>query len=255
MVMLTLAKFDIFDNYTHTLLHWEFSEESIIPSGLTLNVYRSQSPGNNDLTDYDIIASGLPLDADYQDFTIQRLNDIVWYYKITTSDNTLLNSRPAFIKGNSTDKVLKEVLRRKTLSLTRFTARSFNLLKRRTWGTHCSRCWDSTLFRCTDPNCHVCYGTGWTGGYFTPIVFKGQVNSSPKYNQILMFGEWKPSDIMLYTLNYPLMSPRDVVCDDEGKRWMVVQVRTLKKLGYIIEQQAQLALIANDDNIYTVPIN
>jgi hypothetical protein len=36
---------------------------------------------------------------------------------------------------------------------------------------------------------------------------------------------------------------------------MVIQVRPLKKLGYTIEQQAQMALIANDDKIYAVPIN
>ena len=70
-----------------------------------------------------------------------------------------------------------------------------------------------------------------------------------------MFGEWKPSDSMLFTLNYPLLSPRDVVVDDEGKRWVVIQIRYLKKLGYIIEQQVQLAQVANEDKVYSIPIN
>jgi len=254
--MIELATFSIVNNYFHNLLQWTFTAESEVPNGTMIDVYRSESSGISDsLQDYVCIASGQSADVDFQDSTITRINDRVWYYKLKIQSGALLTADPAYVKSAPSDYVIKEVLRRKTLALTRFTARPFVLLKKRTWGTHCTRCWDATLFRCTDPNCSVCYGTGWVDGYFTPIVFKGMVNASPKYNQILMFGEWKPSDSMLFTLNYPLLSPRDVVVDDEGKRWVVIQIRYLKKLGYIIEQQVQLAQVANEDKVYSIPIN
>jgi|GEM_PF-4090098 len=253
--MIKLDKFNIINNYTNNLLQWSFTPDSIVPENLKLNIYRSESSGiDGELIDYTMLKSEHSVQEDYQDFNVNKINDRVWYYKLETSDGFLLTQKPTYIKNSPKDKVIKEIIRRKTLSLNKFTARNFILLKKRTWGEHCSKSWDSTLFRDTNPNCPECFGTGWTGGYFTPIPFKAMINAAPKYNQILMFGEWKPSDVMLYTLNYPLLNCRDVVVDDEAKRWLVVQIRQIKKLGYLIEQQAQLALIANDDAIYKVNI-
>lgn len=78
------------------------------------------------------------------------------------------------------------------------------------------------------------------------------MNPSPTYNQITMYGEWRPSDSLLTVLDFPPLKTRDVIVDDHGKRWAVRAVKKLERKGFIIEQQAQCSLIAFDDKVYDV---
>jgi len=56
------------------------------------------------------------------------------------------------------------------------------------------------------------------GGYFKPQSSKAVLTSSPKYNQITMFGEWFPSDIMMNIVGVQPLKISDVVVDDAAKR-------------------------------------
>lgn len=44
------------------------------------------------------------------------------------------------------------------------------LLKRKRWGPRCPKCVDKLLKEPTLSTCKVCYGTGFTGGFWSPIV-------------------------------------------------------------------------------------
>lgn len=247
------------------ILSWEF----VIPSGTVLSnysvdIYRSESPGlAGELTGYDIIASGLSLENySYTDTSVSGLGDPnrIWYYKLNvfathTNSSTSYPEFPGFAQVTRSDYAAREILRQKNMSLMRYSARTFFLLKRRTWGTHCTRSWDATLFRDKDPFCPACFGTGWEGGYFAPIPFPGMINPSPKFSEINMFGEWKPSDNLITMLNYPPLQPRDIIVDDQGRRWAVIQIRTVEKLGRVIEQSAQLGLIDYGDILYSIPVD
>ena len=80
------------------------------------------------------------------------------------------------------------------------------------------------------------------------------MNASPKYNQITMFGEWMPQDVLLTLLNFPPIRSKDVIVDDNNQRWIVKQLRPTEKLGFVIEQNAQCSLISFDDEVYDVPL-
>lgn len=258
-----LKSFIVAQHLNFNRLDWEFEPTSEDTSNLTINIYSSEFQGSDgDLVDFSIIDSGIPISGTpYIDNTVAGLRDPLryWSYKLTlknslTNDETLLTQKAVFIKSKSPSYITKDILRKKELSLTKKIGREFYLMKKKTWGTRCPDSWDSTLFRDINPNCPTCFGTGWVEGYFTPIRFLGSVNASPKYNQIQMFGEWRPSDKMLYTLDYPVLTPRDIIIDDTNLRWIVIQVRTIEHLGFIVEQQAQLGLIQPDDFIYTKEI-
>ena len=101
----------------------------------------------------------------YIDSSVSGLYDPlrVWYYRLDVKSSTESLVQPtqaSYRKGVSTDKFHKEILRRKKISLDKYTGRDFFILKRRTYGTHCTECWDSTLMRITSQDCDVCYGTG-----------------------------------------------------------------------------------------------
>jgi hypothetical protein len=238
------------------ILSWRVTDAT---SPVLWDIYRSEAPGQVGSVDgYDIIASGINLlDGDYYDYTVSGLYDFprTWYYNIVASGQ-FANTVPIFYGSNQSDYIVAEILYRKALILDDTKAgRYFRFIKRKTWGTHCTKCWDPVLFRQSDPLCPVCWGTGWVGGYFTAQTFKGMINSDPNYNQITMFGEWRPSDVMLWTLDTPLLNPKDIIVDDNNKRWLVGQVRYVQKYGHIIEQNAQLSLLSTDDVMYSWEIN
>ena len=246
-------------NKDFNFIEWEFNEP--VPTGnKVIEIYRSEVPADS-LGEFDLIDTVAVTEANYIDTGVDNLylHNRKWYYHLNLVDNdtldeTLLLTQPVTSDEGPRDYAAREILRRKELSLERFTQRSFYLLKRRTWGTHCTDCWDDTLFRATDPNCATCYGTGWELGYFSPIKFEGMANPSPSYNQLLPFAKWKPSDILLTMLNFPYIIEGDVVVDDEGDRWIVVQKRAVEKLGRVIEQSLQLSKIQPDDVVYTVSV-
>lgn len=126
------------------------------------------------------------------------------------------------------------------------------LLKRRTWGEKCEEEWDDITQRYSGNKCDTCncYGTGIREGFFAPIKFKGMINARPKRDEITMFGEFKPSDVVLYTTNFPPLRPSDVVVEDE-KKYIVLQVQPVERLGIAIEQRVQMSLLHPDDEVNT----
>tara|TARA_Y100000004_G_scaffold196679_1_gene267555 strand:- start:623 stop:1429 length:807 start_codon:yes stop_codon:yes gene_type:complete len=261
---LTVSSFDI-DSLTLT---WEFKSTTELITDYTIDVYRSESPTevttvSGVKANYDHIASGLSAETySYKDTSIENIYDPFrqWYYRLlVTKEGTnkqffLGDSKPAYVNDNSLDKAYKEILRRKTLVLNKKTGRDCKVLKRRTFGTYCTTCYDEVLFRATDPDCTECHGTGFKTGYFPAISMKAMINAAPKYNQITMFGEFMPSDALLNTLNFPPLRPRDVIVDNINRRYLVRQVRPIEKNGVLIEQAVQISLISPDDYVYQLPL-
>lgn len=240
-------------------LEWDFEPDVEEISDYLVNVYRSESPVD-DINRYDLVVSGLSANAySFIDTSVSQLLDLgrPWFYKLGIYNPAIsgISYQPdpaAYLKDEVPDRVFREIVRRKNINLQnpRLSGRDFRVFKRRTWGTHCPDCWDMNLQRSTDSDCTTCVGTGWINGYYDPITIRGMKNTSPKLNQINMFGEWKPSDSLLYTLGYPPLKPRDIVADDNNHLWTVVQIRTVERRGYVVEQNVQIASIAQDDFLY-----
>jgi hypothetical protein len=57
---------------------------------------------------------------------------------------------------------------------------------------------------------------------------------------------------LLTILNYPPLQVRDVIIDESNKRWAVRSIRTTEKKGFLLEQQAQCSLIAQEDKVYSI---
>lgn len=259
--MLIVKSLDVstYDGQSYNI-GWEFQPDTDLITDYEVNIYRSESPVDN-ITQYDVVASGLSANLyNYIDTSITQMLDMgrPWFYKLGIYETTNLSGisyqpeTAAYLKDEVPDKIFREIVRRKKLNINhpRHSGRDFKVVKRRTWGTHCNVCWDDSLQRSTDSNCTTCFGTGWINGYYDPITVRGMKNPSPKLNQINMFGEWKPSDSLLYMLGYPPLKPRDIIIDDNKHLWTVVQVRTIERVGYIIEQIVQIALIAQDELLY-----
>lgn len=259
--MYTLKKISVDSfNKAFNFIQWEFNDPAPISNNISLEIYRSESPGNG-LTGFDLIDTISGTEGSFVDSTVANLyeHNRKWYYNIKLIDDDLaeeylLLNKAVTAYDSPQDYAARHILFLKELSLERFTQRTYYLIKRRTWGTHCSVCWDDTLYRATNANCPTCYGTGWELGYFNPIRFKCMSNPSPSYNELLPFAKWKPSDAMLTMLNFPDIVEEDIIIDDKGDRWIVIQKRSVEKLGRTIEQKVQIAKLMPDDVAYTLPV-
>ena len=242
---------------------WAFKSTSESLSNYVIDVYRSETPGTGGIDEYTLVGSGISATTSYyDDITVSGLfhPTRTWFYKIkvtnqsTSKSSILFDTTPAYIKSLSLDKYTLEIIRRKKQVQDKFAGRPVYVLRRKTFGQRCPTCWDSTLFRRTKDDDTTCFGTGIVGGYFKPQSSKAVLTSSPKYNQITMFGEWFPSDIMMNIVGVQPLKISDVVVDDAAKRWLVKSINTVEKGGVIIEQTCQLSLISPSDIIYTIPV-
>lgn len=261
--MLTLQSLNVtITDIDSRTLSWTFKSSSEALSSYVLSIYRAESPGGDTLAGYSIVTSGIAANTyGYVDTSLSNLYSPqrTWYYKllisgIGTANTSIVPTTAAYLQDDTTDNSYNEILRRKSLVINKYSGRDLKILKRRTFGTHCTVCWDSTLMRIKYGDCETCHGTGWLDGYFAAMSVKGMLNPNPVLNQITMYGEWRPSDSLLTILNHPPLTVRDVIVDEKGQRWAVRAVRKVERLGFAIEQQAQLSLISFDDKVYKVSV-
>ena len=261
LTSLTVTTYDV-DKLTVT---WEFKTTSESLTDYTIDVYRSEAPNKGILPDdYTLVASGISADtASVDDVTVSGLfhPTRTWFYKLnvtktSTGESALLfDNTPAYIKSYTIDRPTLEIIRRKKLTLDKFSGRPVYLLRRRSYGTRCSICWDATLSRITQDGDTECYGTGIKGGYFPKLEANALLTTAPKYNQITMFGEWMPSDCMMNLVGVPPVKIGDIVVDDAAKRWAIKSVRTVEKGGVLIEQMCQLTLVSPSDILYQLGLD
>lgn len=110
-------------------------------SDYEVDVYRSENPGADGLSGYDIIASGISLASQthYVDSSVEGLYDTnrTWYYKLdlintTNSDNIIIPEEPAYIRSNPPDYRSKYIIKWKKRVLNGYSGQTLYLLKRRT---------------------------------------------------------------------------------------------------------------------------
>lgn len=253
--LLTLATYDV----NTITLSWAFepSTESVL--NFKIDIYRSETPGVSGIGEYLRIASGISANAySFTDTTVSGLMhpNRTWFYKIlvkhnTTQETRLYPSTPSYYKSTP-DYIARSIIGSKKLALDKKVTRPMYLLKKYNFGTRCTACWDDILYRTTKADCNVCKGTGFITGYYDPIPFNATLTAAPKYNQMMVWGDWSMSDRILYTIGYPPMKPKDIVIDDTNMRWLVGQVRPIEFRGLVVEQQVQLVYVQPDDVIYNI---
>lgn len=75
--------------------------------------------------------------------------------------------------------VWREIVRRETLGLNKFTGINGFLLRKIVQGAKCTTCLDEVTGEPSMSNCPTCFGTGYLGGYHTPMPLRGDWTSSP----------------------------------------------------------------------------
>lgn len=116
----------------------------------------------------------------------------------------------------------RKILRDESLAFRKLNGVEIAVVKRMHWGPRCSKCWDKVTKTVTRANCTTCFGTGFSPGYFAPILTLGRRGTLPTAKQISPQGvaDYRPTQVTI--LDAPKVEPDDIlVFLKDNKRFVV----------------------------------
>jgi hypothetical protein len=145
-------------------------------------------------------------------------------------------------------------LRRTLIALRYFTGTNVAVLKRRHFGTRCEICWDPGSEMVIKSRCCACYGTGWSGGFHTPVLTMGKVVASPITDAIRTEGDVQLRQARIGLGPFPVLEKEDVIVElDNNRRWFVRLVDPVVFRSRTIKQFASCTEIGRSAVEYQVP--
>lgn len=181
------------------------------------------------------------------------------YYKvvITDSANTSAEAVRAVAPGLPRKQALlkRKILRDESVAL-KFNGIEFAVLKRKHWGLRCKACFDLLTKKVTNSKCPVCYGTGFDGGYFSPVRIKGRIGVSNVQTQMTPQGNADLNKRRLITLDYPVIDVYDILVDiRQNRRYLVEAAHGTELKTSVVHQDITLSEVARDSVEYRIPVN
>ncbi len=152
------------------------------------------------------------------------------------------------------DLIAAEIIRQEDLLFREFIGRKCFLFPVRTFGPACS-CFDPYMNKRTRSQCKLCFGTGWLGGFMSPVEIFVQIDPFPKSPQNSSLQESQPSDTLGRMISFPPVAPRDILIESENRRWRVLKVTPTQRLRATVRQELQLHEIPKGDIEYNLPVN
>jgi hypothetical protein len=180
-----------------------------------------------------------------------------FFYKLRIVDrrtNETAEVGPTASSEAAPDILASAIIREEDQLFREFVGRRSWLFPARTFGPRCS-CYDATLNRIARSNHLPCFGTGWLGGYLSPVEIFIQFDPNPKQVALQAMGETQPSNTAARCSSFPPVSPRDILIESENRRWRVVNVVPTQRLRAVVHQELQLHEVPRSDIEYSIPLN
>jgi hypothetical protein len=152
------------------------------------------------------------------------------------------------------DRIASAIIAEEDVLFREFVGRRCYLFPVRTFGPRCS-CFDVTLQRVTRANHLPCFGTGWLGGYMSPVEIFVQFDPKAKQTQVSQMQEGQAVNTNARCSSFPPISPRDILIESENLRWRVVNVTPTQRLRAVVHQEMQLHEVPKGDVEYALPVN
>lgn len=152
------------------------------------------------------------------------------------------------------DLIGAEVIRQEDMLFREHIGRRCFLFIKRTFGPVCS-CLDPVLGRRTRANHLPCFGTGFLGGFMSPIEVFAQIDPAPKVSVATSTQEQQPQDTTGRMISFPPISPGDILVESENKRWRVGPMKPTERLRSPIRQEFNIHSIPRGDVEFALPVN
>lgn len=253
--MIVIDDLDVYPDFGTGINHisWIIRPTTEIIGNYQIEVQRALAPGNT-FTTIGIGSSSTLTMPDTDVFLYDRFRKYYYKLKVTSKVTSDVITTDSVYSSYEYTPTIVEILRKEELLLRQYLKRPAKFLIRKTEGQYCT-CWDATKNRSLTSSCSSCFKTGFLGGYYTPIA--GYIGEMPKPEQlrILLGIEMNSTQNVLWTINYPALSPADIIVDTNANtRYRVVRVEPTNLQGYKIKQTVITELIQLGDIVYTVPL-
>jgi len=125
-------------------------------------------------------------------------------------------------------------------------------------GTRCTHCWDSVRRQKNTDDCEYCFGSGYEGGFNTPVRSRMSYLTFPEIVQkVTDVSEDRSEDnpINVWLMFDSKLEPGDVIVDFKNNRFIVDNIQyTNKNNAVIIRQILRLNNVPRDNIIYKLQI-
>lgn len=234
------------------LVSWELAPTPEEALDFRFQILRSEAEGGpwQEMTD-PFVDRYLFIDNRPEPFSQNR---ILFYLLRVTSKTGESKDWGPVSQGDEPDLVAMDVRAHWDVRLREFVGRRCWLFPVRTFGTICRNCYDPITQRVVQSSCEQCYGTGFARGFHHPIETWLQILPEPRSEKIGGAIVRQDGATIAYASAFPSIKGRDLVVAANHERWRVAGVKTTRRLGTILHQEATLADCAPGDVEFLVPV-
>ena len=161
---------------------------------------------------------------------------------------------PASSRDPEPDLIAAAIYHEEDVLFRNFIGRRCWLFPARTFGPRCS-CWDPILQRKTRSGHALCFGTGFLGGFMSPIEVWLQIDPAGQFLKPTPLGDTKDIDAAARMIYFPPVSAGDILVEAENKRWKVIKSVPTERLRARVRQELGLHEIPKGDIEYDLPVN
>ena len=186
----------------------------------------------------------------------QRHRHRKYFYRIRIVEDATADTSYSSVSSRDAlpDLVALEIMRRMMVLLKEKVGRTSFLFPARTFGTRCPNCWDKIRQKIMKDNCITCFGTGFAGGYMSPIEILIQIDPEAEASQATSSGDNADTKTTARMMAIPRLKPKDVIVEAENTRWVVMSVSSTQRLRAVVHQEVQLHQLQPGDIAYKVPV-
>ncbi len=183
------------------------------------------------------------------------------YYRVEVESplGEITVSEPVIVFNNPEKRtflIAKEIIRRGNILHTKMNGVEIAAIKRKTWGTECTKCHNPILGGTIDSKCTVCFGTSFVGGFHTPVYTYGHIDPLPVVEREgVNTGNTDLSETSMTMLNYPLLRKGDIIVElHSNNRWYIKVIQLTEMKRFPVRQNARVSLIERSDVVYELEV-
>jgi len=238
--------------YNSIYIAWDLPDHPALEEGQFI-ISRSNSPTGP----FTPIAQ-VPLSAfDYTDNDLPVKNSwIDYFYTVTLTTPNGTSTSPVANRVVAKDSFTREMLHQVNLQIKVVQGSPYIIYEPLRWGQRCPVCWDEEAHRRTNPDCEVCYGTGFSGGYFPPqIVWVALINPLNQQYRLTNPKLTTTNTQEMYLPPNPKVYPQTIIRSPSlNMNYRVISVQLITRFGEAVIQQITAEELAHDDISYKLPI-
>ncbi len=138
--------------------------------------------------------------------------------------------------------LFRKMLRDEYIQLHKFNGVPTAVLKRKNWGERCTKCFDTITKETIKAHCTICWGTGFTGGYWEPVLTYTRRHPLQTVIQIAPENKIDSTTAKFMLLNIPRVERDDIIVFLPDNRRFVIDQQTETSLKTVTVHQTVFGL-------------